>query len=1153
MRPGRTTSIARASNQRVSLQIKRASLLLVLIVCTLCQSRIAVAVLGDIFAWGDRATLPFTTFASSEGLRLDKLTPPSRQAGLVYGDLLISAGGHAVTGTAVLGQVTRSSGRGSVVLIDIRRYSNLSGPKNLTMAVPMGTERVAEPLSTLLFRVFLPYLCIAFGFCIAMLRPGDRASWLLFALMLSFATFPVESYAYGLMPTWDWLSRLLGAIYFAGFSESWPLWMLLCGIYVPESLPGESFQIDQAIQKIIGVPILVFTILKIGTILGVQTDVRRSWWLVNGVNHLGAPMTVLTILGFASYFLLLQRKIRLHSSEDARRRLKLLYLGTTGSMIPLFILTTMGFLLHVPWESYFGWVARFAEVALFIFPITLAYAIVIDRAMDVKVLVRQVVHYALGIRVLRVVQVGFLIATTSELTLLISAWGQHRQERFSVLIACIAAVTLLQYQRDRVQHLTDRWFFPEALQVEKVLIQLCNAEPPNGSLSDPSVLLKRVMGTLSETLQVANASVFIRVDGEFHVAHRIGKAASSIEKMTATQALVGYLLKSSDTDAGIEYERLLKDHVNLLDPGLIELAALNSDVLVPLTTEGSVHGFISLGTRTAERPYSKEEARLIRLVSHQTSLSLENISLLRTLRKEIEEREYGLAEKRVAEEANRVKSDFMARMSHELRTPLNAIIGYSELLEDEGKGEVDERFLADVGRIKAAGRHLLILINDILDISKIEAGRMEVFLETISVSKLIKDTVAIVRPLVSTNGNELFIEVADDLGSMITDVVKTRQMMFNLLSNAAKFTKQGKITLGAQRTLLAGKPSVSFKVSDTGIGLTEEQIAKLFRPYSQADKSIHAQFGGTGLGLAICKHFCQALGGDITVTSVYGQGTVMEIVLPTGLAVSKDEMYTPSSDLSGDSKASLVLFIDDDPAIVKCISGELEKCGVIAVSALSSDEGLRMAHELTPQVIILDVYMEGRDGWEVLGLLKADPVVADIPVIMLTVADEKRKGLALGVSEYLTKPADRSELIALIVRYANNFEHLARDLGTILVVDDDQESRRGISERLKCRGWHVCEATNGREAMQAIQSYSPSVIVLDLAMPEMDGIEMLAELRRSPKHCRRPVVLNTSKELTADERKLLRINVDHIVQKSAGGCDELVRAVERVALTIRVV
>ena len=474
-----------------------------------------------------------------------------------------------------------------------------------------------------------------------------------------------------------------------------------------------------------------------------------------------------------------------------------------------------------------------------------------------------------------------------------------------------------------------------------------------------------------------------------------------------------------------------------------------------------------------------------------------------------------------SEVANRTKSQFLANMSHELRTPLNAIIGYSEILQEDATENGQQQFVPDLKKIEGAGRHLLGLINDILDLSKVEAGKMDVFIEDIELPALLSEVNAIIAPLAAKNGNTLEIRVPDAMGGIRTDRTKLKQCVLNVLSNASKFTHDGKLTLAAERV----EPSmVQLTISDTGIGMSQEQLSRLFQAFSQADASTTKRFGGTGLGLAITRHFCRLLGGDITATSEPGRGSTFTIVVR-----DQTEEQQPSAAAAGltalpaADRAMTVLIVDDDAASRDLLSISLKREGYHTVQASGGDEALQLARKLRPDAITLDVLMPKTDGWAVLAALKGDPDLRDVPVIMVTIAPDRAIGLSLGAAEVMTKPVDRSELTTLL-------RHLLSRDGPILVVEDDLATRETIRNTIEKMGVAVVEVTNGREALSWLSEHPlPALILLDLIMPEMDGFEFLDAFNRNPEwHCI-PVVVITAKQLTAAERGLLSVRT--IIEK----------------------
>jgi signal transduction histidine kinase/CheY-like chemotaxis protein len=509
---------------------------------------------------------------------------------------------------------------------------------------------------------------------------------------------------------------------------------------------------------------------------------------------------------------------------------------------------------------------------------------------------------------------------------------------------------------------------------------------------------------------------------------------------------------------------------------------------------------------------------------------------------QIQKRDTDLQEARVAaERANQAKTNFLSFMSHELRTPLTSIIGFSEMLITELQADGRSEWVDDLRRVHDSGRYLLELINDILDISKIEAGKMEVHLETFDLGALVRDLRDVMRPLVESKNNELKIECPETIGTMQADRIKVRQCLLNLLSNASKFTEKGVVTLSAGRIRKNGSDWLIFQVKDTGIGMTPEQMAKLFRAFTQADDSTSRRYGGTGLGLALTRRFCEMMGGEVRVASEPGKGSTFRIELPAVATTPKGAIAVAAAPaVALRSTSGCILVIDDDRAVHQLLAESLRPAGYSLKFASSGPEGLRMAKELHPAIITLDVLMPDMDGWVVLALLKADPDLAAIPVIMLTVRADQDFGFAMGVADYLQKPIDRERLLALLMKY-----HGPRTPNHVLVVEDEPAMREMLCRMLNSQEWTVAQAENGLAALQSITHNRPSFIVLDLRMPVMDGFEMIAELRKHEDWRKIPVVVVSAKELTPEDRQRLQGHVLKILQKGDFSREALLREVQQ--------
>lgn len=494
-----------------------------------------------------------------------------------------------------------------------------------------------------------------------------------------------------------------------------------------------------------------------------------------------------------------------------------------------------------------------------------------------------------------------------------------------------------------------------------------------------------------------------------------------------------------------------------------------------------------------------------------------------------------------AEAADRAKSQFLANMSHELRTPLNAIISYSELVQEECEDLGVVQFLPDLQKIGSSARHLLTLINSVLDLAKIEAGKLELYLEIFEVESLLGSVVDAVAPLIAKRGNRLELSCESDVGTLHSDLTKVRQTLLNLLSNAAKFTENGTVSLRARREIDGGQSWIVFEVSDTGIGMTEAQARQLFQPFVQADPSTTRKYGGTGLGLDISRRFCRALGGDISLTSAPGKGSTFTVKLPDDRTEVASEPRADELRAAARSRPATALVIEDDPATREFLGKLLAREGLRVLTAADGEEGLQLAAQDPPDLVTVDLHMPCVDGWTFISRFKSDPAGAEVPVFVISVDEQRSAAYALGASEYLVKPVDRRVFATLLRRYCGSKLH-----PVALVVDDDETTRKSLRANLESEGWTVREAADGCAALRALETGGlPDLILLDLIMPQMDGFKLLEALRTDSANASIPVIVITAKDLTNEERARLDGSVQGLITKSGRSTVDLLAEIRR--------
>ena len=488
------------------------------------------------------------------------------------------------------------------------------------------------------------------------------------------------------------------------------------------------------------------------------------------------------------------------------------------------------------------------------------------------------------------------------------------------------------------------------------------------------------------------------------------------------------------------------------------------------------------------------------------------------------------------QEATRLKSQFLANMSHELRTPLNAIIGFTGIILQGIVGELNQEQKKQLGMVYDSAKHLLGLINDILDLSKIEAGKIEIIPAEFEIRDLVGMVEKMISPLAKEKGLSLQVALSEDVPAVVfADKNRMKQVLINLLSNAVKFTPSGEIRLevnaecgmrNAERKQ-AGEPStIQFSVADTGIGIKPEHLRDIFDEFKQIEGPLREKPVGTGLGLAISKKMVEMMGGSIRGESEYGKGSRFHFVLPVKeMPAPKGAPGILPQELAPGMR--LVLIIDDEYEAQKILKTYLKNEGYEVIQAYNFLEAMELARKYRPFAITLDMVMPGKDGWDILHALKHDPLTEAIPVICVSILDNREMGLSLGAVEYLVKPVDKNELIRELRRLAKD-----RPIYDVLIIDDDPKAVALLSQYLQeARDYRVRKAYGGKEGLAKVKEQSPDLIILDLMMPEVDGFEVISHLKKSEETKLIPIIIVSGKELTREEVQHLNSNIEKIIRK----------------------
>jgi PAS domain S-box-containing protein len=641
-------------------------------------------------------------------------------------------------------------------------------------------------------------------------------------------------------------------------------------------------------------------------------------------------------------------------------------------------------------------------------------------------------------------------------------------------------------------------------------------------------IFSRSVNLVVERFGFYHASIFI-IDEEG--ANAILKEATGIagqklkeRKHTLAVGSVSTVGKASSTGEVVVINNTANDPVHKPNPLLPETKA---ETAIPLRVGNRTIGILDIQSTEVDA-FTRDDIAILQLLADQIAVGIDNA------------RSYNLAQQAVEEmrEVDRLKSQFLANMSHELRTPLNSIIGFARVILKGIDGPITELQNQDLTAIFNSGQHLLGLINDILDLSRIEAGKMELTFDEVNISDLISSVMSTAVGLVKDKPIQLKSELAEDLPQVRADAMRIRQVLINFLSNASKFTEEGEIIVKAHLDKPdRGQPMVTVSVTDTGPGIADEDQAKLFQPFSQVDASLTRKVGGSGLGLSICHHLIQMHNGQIGVHSAPGKGSTFYFSIPV---TSKPKGERPEGE-------RIVLAIDDDPQIISLYERYLQPKGFQVIGLSDPAKAKERVQKLKPFAITLDIMMPGYDGWQVLTELKSSPDTRDVPVIVCSIVEDEEKGFSLGAADYLVKPILEEDLLAALDRL--NGDGSIRE---VLVIDDDPNDLRLLGKMITERGrYKAILAEGGPSGWNSIKSNMPHAVVLDLFMPELDGFTILEQLRNDEKFRNLPVIVITGADLTSEQLKQLDELGQRLLQKSSLREKDLISTIENVLQRVK--
>ncbi len=555
---------------------------------------------------------------------------------------------------------------------------------------------------------------------------------------------------------------------------------------------------------------------------------------------------------------------------------------------------------------------------------------------------------------------------------------------------------------------------------------------------------------------------------------------------------------------------------------------------VPIQAGKRSIGVLSVQSLTKEGKFDDDDVRLLSTIAANVGAALRNAQLL------VETQH---AQKQ-AEDATKAKSTFLANMSHELRTPLNAIIGFSRIVKRKGEGILPEKQVENLEKVLVSADHLLGLINTVLDISKIEAGRMDVHPVNFALGPLVELVISTSQSLIRQDKVRLESQIADGIPQIYSDQEKIKQILINLISNAAKFTQEGLISVSVE----CHGSAIEIKVADTGTGIAPKALEHIFTEFQQEDSSTTREYGGTGLGLSISRSLARLIEGDLLVSSEVGKGSIFMLTLPVcfgeGNSQATSEIMEESIPSEKEKDSQMILVIDDNLDAINLMKQNLEEAGYKVITATSGDEGIAKAKKYQPFVITLDIVMPKKDGWQVMHDLKAHPATRDIPVVVVTIVNKKKLGLRLGAADYLLKPLDEKQVLESLERFATPKN--GNKPKSLLVVDDDPNVVDMIKQTISEGVYRVSTAMDGEEALQKIAQDPPDVILLDLMMPKMDGFEVIDSLKADMRCRDIPVIVLTAKLLSKSERDMLSQSAAKIIQKQGISDEQLLTEINSV-------